>query len=139
MINSQEPRKKRLSDLEEMVMSVLWQGAATADEVRTHLVSKHPMKDSTVRTVLRRLEEKGYLTHAVDGRTYLYRAVDPQHSVAAQAVEQIVDRLCDGSLEQLLVGMVDSGVVDSRELERLAQRIAAARKTKEKEDDDRDA
>ncbi len=139
MINVRKPRRKRLSDLEEMVMSVVWEGAATAEEVRTRLVSKHPMKDSTVRTVLRRLEEKGYLTHTVDGRMYLYRAVDPQRNVAAQAVEQVVDRLCSGSLEELLIGMVDSGVVDSRELERLAQRIAAAKKTKEKENDDRDA
>ena len=120
-------------------MSVVWEGPATADEVRTRLAAEHPMKDSTVRTVLRRLEEKGYLTHDVDGRTYLYRAVDPQRKVAAQAVEQIVDRLCDGSLEQLLVGMVDSGVVDGKELERLARRIAAARKAREEENDDDDA
>ena len=129
MIRRRMPRKP-LSDLEEMVMSAVWEGATTAEDVRASLAAQHPMKDSTVRTVLRRLEEKGYLTHAIDGRTYLYRAVDAQRNVAAQAVEQIVDRFCDGSLEQLLVGMVDSEVVDSKELERLAKRIAAARRVK---------
>ncbi len=132
MIHRQKTPKKPLSDLEEMVMSAVWAGATTAEDVRASLASQHPMKDSTVRTVLRRLEEKGYLTHTVDGRTYLYQPVDPRRNVAAQAVGQIIDRFCNGSIEQLLVGMVDSEVVDSKELERLAKRIAAARKSRRK-------
>ena len=120
-----------LSGLEELVMSFVWSnGSATAEDVRTSLAARHPMKDSTVRTILRRLEGKGYLTHAVEGRTYRYRPSDPGESVAAQAVSRIVDRFCNGSLEQLLIGMVDNDVVDGRELERLAKRIAASRKTK---------
>ena len=81
MISRRMPRKKSLSDLEEMIMSAVWEGATTAEDVRASLAAKHPMKDSTVRTVLRRLEEKGYLTHSVDGRTYLYRAVEPRRNV----------------------------------------------------------
>ncbi len=88
------------------------------------------MKDSTVRTILRRLEGKGYLTHTVEGRTYRYRPHDPRESVAAKAVSRIVDRFCNGSLEQLLIGMVDNDVIGGKELERLAKRIAASRKTK---------
>ena len=38
------------------------------------MASSRPMKDSTIRTVLRRLEEKGYLTHQIEGRTFVYRA-----------------------------------------------------------------
>lgn len=118
-----------LSGLEELVMSFVWSnGAATAEDVRTSLAARHPMKDSTVRTILRRLEGKGYLTHTVEGRTYRYRPRDAGESVAAQAVSRIVDRFCNGSLEQLLIGMVDNDVVDGKELERLAKRIAASRK-----------
>jgi BlaI family penicillinase repressor len=107
-------------------MEVVWQrSTATADNVREALASRHPMKDSTVRTMLKRLEEKGYLKHRVDGRTNLYRGVDRPESVAAKAVRQIIDRLCGGSVEQLLVGMVDQEVVDQRELQRLARKIAA--------------
>ena len=73
------------------------------------------------------MESKGYLSHAVDGRTYRYSAVDPGKNVAAQAVHKIVERFCNGSMEELLVGMVDNEVIESRELERLARRIAAAR------------
>ena len=120
-----------LSRLEELVMSFAWShGSATAEDVRTSLAARHPMKDSTVRTILRRLEAKGYLTHTVEGRTYRYRPRDPGESVAARAVSRIVDRFCNGSLEQLLIGMVDNDVVDGKELERLAKRIAASRKTK---------
>ena len=120
-----------LSALEELVMSFVWSsGSVTAEDVRTSLATRHSMKDSTVRTILRRLESKGYLTHTVEGRTYLYRPVDPGESVAAQAVLRIVDRFCNGSLEQLLIGMVDNDVIDGKELERLAKRITASRKTK---------
>lgn len=136
MMRGRTPPKKSLSDLEDLVMNAVWKGSATAEAVRVALASQHPMKDSTVRTILRRLEEKGYLTHTVEGRTYLYRPVEPRRHVAAQAVGQIIDRFCNGSLEQLLVGMVDSEVVDSKELERLAKRIASARRAKEKRNDD---
>ncbi len=118
-------RRKPLSGLEHLVMSVVWdRGSATGEEVREALASRHPMKESTARTVLTRLEEKGYLTHSVDGRTNVYRGVDAPQTVAAGAVRQIIERLCGGSVEQLLIGMVDDEVLSERELQRLAQKIA---------------
>ena len=84
------------------------------------------MKDSTVRTVLRRLEEKGYLVHEVSGRTYVYRERVPARKEAAQAVRQIVDRFCEGSVEQLLVGMVDDRMLTVEQLEELTRKIAQA-------------
>ena len=82
------------------------------------------MKDATVRTILRRLEQKGYVTHRVDGRTYIYSGAERPQNVAVSAVRQIIDRFCSGSVEQLLVGMVDQEVVSRRELESLAKKIA---------------
>jgi predicted transcriptional regulator len=117
--------KSSLSELEHLIMGVVWSRAScTAEDVRTALADRHPMKESTVRTMLKRLEEKGYVRHRVDGRTNVYSGVDAPQSVAAKAVRQIIDRFCGGSVEQLLVGMVANDVVDERELERLAQRIA---------------
>jgi BlaI family penicillinase repressor len=117
--------RKPLSSLEHLVMGVVWdRGSATGEEVREALASRHPMKESTARTVLTRLEEKGYLAHSVDGRTNVYRGVDEPQSVAAGAVRQIIERLCGGSVEQLLIGMVDDEVLSERELQRLAQKIA---------------
>src|SRR5947207_2567520 len=106
------PSKRSMSPLEDIVMRVIWaRGPCTAEDVRQALQRKQPMKDSTVRTVLRRLEEKGYLTHEVSGRTYVYRERVPALRAATQAVRQIVDRFCEGSVEQLLSGMVNDRMV----------------------------
>ena len=99
----------------------------TAEQVREEL--DRPLKDSTVRTVLRRLEEKGYLAHTVDERTFLYHPAQSRQRVAGRAVKRIVDWFCEGSVEALLVGMVDSKVLDRAELQRLAARIAEAQKS----------
>jgi BlaI family transcriptional regulator, penicillinase repressor len=124
MFSAHKP-KKPLSELEHLVMEIVWErGSATAEDVRLALAERHAMKESTVRTVLKRLEEKGYVVHAVDGRTNVYRGVDAPQNVAAGAVRQIIDRFCGGSVEQLLMGMVADDVVDEQELQRLAQRIA---------------
>ena len=116
-----------LGELERDVLLIVWRhGFMTADQVREDL--DRPLKDSTVRTVLRRLEEKGYLAHSVDDRTFIYSPAESRQRVAGRAVKRIVDWLCEGSVETLLVGMVDSKVLDRAELQRLANRIAAAQK-----------
>ena len=69
--------------------------------------------------------EKGYLQHEEEGRAYLYRAVEPARSLAARAVRQIVDRFCQGSLEELVSGMVEAKVVSKGELERLEEYVRA--------------
>lgn len=122
---------KGLGELEQAVLETLWEsGVLTAEECREALMATHPMKDSTVRTVLRRLEEKGYLTHEVRGRTFVYQPSEARQNVAARAAKQLVDRFCGGSVEQLLVGMVESDVLDPEELERLARRIAQRKEQK---------
>jgi BlaI family penicillinase repressor len=124
MPGAKTPRKP-LSGLEHLVMNVIWKrSSGTAEDVREALAARHPMKDSTARTVLKRLEEKGYLEHRVEGRTNIYRGLTAPQNVAVRAVRQIIDQFCGGSIEQLLVGMVEDEVLDEQELERLAKRIA---------------
>ena len=125
--------RKNLSNLEHLVMDVVWErGEATAEDVRQALANRHFMKESTARTILRRLEEKGYVEHRVEGRTNVYVGLEAPEGVAAKAVRQIIDRLCGGSVEQLLVGMVDHEMIDHRELTTLARKIARRRAVKEK-------
>jgi len=125
MRSDQKPNRKALSELEHVVMDYLWaRGPANSEQVREGLASRRPMKDATVRTILRRLEQKGYVTHRVDGRTYIYSGAERPQNVAVSAVRQIIDRFCSGSVELLLVGMVDQEVVSRRELESLAKKIA---------------
>jgi BlaI family transcriptional regulator, penicillinase repressor len=116
-----------LGDLEREVLRIVWKRApVTAEAVREELGKK--LKESTVRTVLHRLEEKGYLRHSIDNRTYVYHAAKAPRQIAAIAVKRIVDWLCDGSMEELLVGMVDIDVVDQELLQRLSSKVLKARK-----------
>ena len=120
--------KPALSELENTVMAVIWdRGEATAELVRTVLEPNQPLKDSTVRTILRRLEDKGYVRHATVGRTYVYSPTVASQCVAADAVHGIIERFCKGSVENLLVGMVERDVVSPEKLRELAQRIADQR------------
>ena len=115
-----------LGDLEREVMQLVWaHGPVTAEAVREKL--SRPLKESTVRTVLRRLEEKGYTTHTVDGRTYVYQAAEERGRVAAKAVQRIVDWFCNGSVEEVLVGMVDRAMLDQKQLRALADQVARAK------------
>jgi predicted transcriptional regulator len=115
-----------LGELERSILLIVWRlGAVTAEQVREQL--GRPLKDSTIRTVLRRLEEKGYLAHTVESRTFLYRPAESPQRVAGRAVQRIVDWFCEGSVEALLVGMVDSKILGRAELQHLAERIAAAK------------
>jgi len=104
-------------------MDYVWShGPCTAEACREGLAER-PMKDSTIRTILRRLEEKGYVTHEISGRTFIYRAAEGRQNVAVRAVKNIIDRFCGGSAEQLVIGMVDNQVLDRRQLERLARKV----------------
>lgn len=124
--------------LENAVMHVLWErGTATADEVRSELAASRKLKESTVRTLLRRLEEKGFLTHDLEGRTFVYRPNVAPQNLATEAVRGIIDRFCSGSVEALLAGMVDGELITPHKLRQLADKIAEAegntRKSKKSE------
>lgn len=117
-----------LGELERSILTIVWRIAPiTAEQVREEL--GRPLKDSTIRTVLRRLEDKGYLAHSLENRTFVYHPAQSRQRVAGRAVKRIVDWFCEGSVEALLVGMVDSKVLDRAELQRLAERIAEAQKS----------
>jgi BlaI family transcriptional regulator, penicillinase repressor len=131
MTNTKTIRLKSLGEVEQRVMDYIWaHGPCTAEACREGLASVAPMKDSTIRTVLRRLEQKGYLSHRIEGRTFIYRALDARQNVAVRAVKNIIDRFCGGSAEQLVLGMVDNEVLDRKQLEQLARKIAERKESK---------
>ena len=109
-----------LTDLENEVMQAVWDDGPCSVEVVHRFVSrKRNLKETTTRTLLRRLEQKGYLKHESDGRAYLYRAVEPARSLAARAVRQIIDRFCQGSVEELVSGMVEAKVLNKEDIDQL--------------------
>src|SRR6185436_15994092 len=87
-INSKPPTK-----LQQAILDFIWSNAtATAEQVRVAIAEAHPLRESSIRTLLRRLEAQGYLTHSVEGQTFVYRAVERRESVAAGAVRSVIER-----------------------------------------------
>ena len=118
-----------LTDLENAVMRVVWdESPCSVEAVHEHIGKSRDLKETTVRTLLRRLEQKGYLAHETEGRAYLYRATEPPRSLAARAVRQIIDRFCQGSVEELVSGMVDAKALSDAELGRLEEFARQRRK-----------
>jgi predicted transcriptional regulator len=131
MTSPKRSRHRSLGPAEQAVMDYLWQHSpASADQCREALRTAWPMKESTMRTVLTRLEDKGYVTHVTEGRTYIYRAAEAPAAVATRAVKHIIDRLCGGSAETLVLGMVNNAMLSPQQLERLARRIAEEKGSK---------
>jgi BlaI family transcriptional regulator, penicillinase repressor len=113
-----------LTGLEHDVMQAVWTlGTASVEAVHAIVSQQRDVKEVTTRTMLRRLEQKGHLTHDVAGRAYLYRAVEAPRSLAARAVRQIIDRLCRGSVEELVSGLVESKLLTTGELDALARTV----------------
>jgi BlaI family penicillinase repressor len=111
-----------LTELENEVMQAVWDAGPCAVEAVYLVVSrKRDLKETSVRTILRRLEQKGYLKHEEQGRAYVYRAAEPARNLAARAVRQIIDRFCKGSVEELVSGMVEAKMLSNREMERLEE------------------
>jgi BlaI family penicillinase repressor len=120
-----------LTELENDVMKAVWETEPCTVEAVHQIISRNrTLKETTTRTLLRRLELKGYLKHESDGRVYIYRAVEPARSLAARAVRQIIDRFCQGSLEELVSGMVEAKVLRKGDLESLEELVRSSRKGK---------
>lgn len=111
-----------LGDLEHELLTILWKhGEMTAAGVRKELARK--LKDATIRTVLRRLEDKGYVTHSVEAGTFIYRPKETADSAAANAVQGILDRFCGGSIERALQALVDAALVEPKQLATIAGKL----------------
>ncbi len=121
--------KTPLTDLENAVMRAVWDdGPCSVEAVHGRISASRDLKETTVRTLLRRLEQKGYVRHEAEGRAYLYRATELPRSLAARAVRQIIDRFCQGSVEELVSGMVEAKTLTDDELGRLEEFARQRRK-----------
>lgn len=113
-----------LTELQQAILDLIWErGRLTAEQVREGLAPRRELKDPTVRTLLRRLEARGFITHTTDGKVFVYAASAPRPHVAARAVQHLIDRFWAGSADQFLAGMVDEKVLTVRQIERLTERV----------------
>ncbi len=120
------------SDRELDVMTVLWDaGPSTAAEVRGRLAAGGvELAYNTVLTVLRVLQDKGHVAHAVEGKAHRYRARTDRGRAGQRAVARMLDTVFGGSAELLLTHLVRDRRVDRAELARLRdlldERLGAA-------------
>jgi BlaI family transcriptional regulator, penicillinase repressor len=100
------------------VMEILWsRGPSTVQEVRERLVDE--MAYTTVLTVLRRLEEKGYAGHEEEGRAHRYHALVERSQARESALDRLTRRLFEGSPELLLTQLVSHRKISPEEKKRL--------------------
>jgi predicted transcriptional regulator len=113
-----------LTGLQQAILDFLSKHeAATADAIRQGLKPRYPLSDSSVRTLLRRLEARGLVSHTVEGKAFIYRAEVHSTRVAADAVKRLIQGFWAGSAERFLAGLVDEEVLSADELERLAKKV----------------
>jgi len=111
------------TDRELDVMSVLWDvGPATVAQVRERIADE--LAYTTVLTVLRTLEQKGYVGHTEDGRAHRYKPLVKREVAGRNALRRLVDKVFDGSPELLLTQLVSDKDLSDEELRRLRKVLA---------------
>jgi predicted transcriptional regulator len=113
------------------IMEIVWErGEVSASEVRRVLSRTRAVARNTVRTLLERMEEKRWLTHRAEGRTFVYSAAFPRQATIGQKVQDVIETVCGGSAEALVTALLDYRGLSIGELERIRAMLAQARASK---------
>ena len=120
-------RSPALTDAESRVMSVVWQrGTATVGDVVASLSKVRPATYSTIQTILRILEAKGYVTHQKVARAFLYRPLVDERQARRRALRHLVGGLFNGSPSLLVLNVLEDEQIDAAELKKLKKLIEDA-------------
>lgn len=124
-----KPRRfQRLGVLQLRILKILWERAeATVAEVHAALGKRRAFAYTTVATMLRKMEDRGLVGHRTEGRTFVYRAAVAESAVSRNMAEDLLDRLFEGSLSDMVSHLLTHRDVSREELSRL-ERLIAARK-----------
>lgn len=121
-----KPRETRLGRLEMRIMNVVWKrGSATVHDVRDVLLKGKKPAYSTILTMMRKLEAKGFLEHDVRDRKYVYRATIGQQDARRNVLADLVQRLFDGSPSLLFNSLLQQGETNDAELSEIKRLIRA--------------
>jgi len=124
MVDKDKP-KIRLGRMELQIMKAVWEcGTATVHDVKAALSRgrKKPAY-STVLTMMRKLENKGYLKHKVEGRAYVYRATISRRMASGNMLGDMLDRLFDGSAQMLVSSLIDQRRIGAKELKEIRKMV----------------
>ena len=112
----------RLGKVQFQIMQVLWQrGPSAAREITEELARTVPIAHSTVQTLLRQLEAKGAVTHDVQERTFVYRPLYQPSDVTATPLHDLLVRVYQGSIYNLMSHLLKQETISPDELERVRQ------------------
>lgn len=117
------PPAKELTERELEIMQVFWRrGALTVADVKDDLSqSGMELAYTTVATLVRILADKGFLDQVNDERPFIYRPVKSYEEVSSKLLSDLVDRVFQGSREQLLVRLVEQKKLSAKERTALEQ------------------
>ena len=116
-----------LTDAQRGIMEIVWdRGEVTVTEVRDQLANKRELARNTVQTMIVRLEERGWLKHRSEGRTFYYSAKRPRTATLGAKVAQMVDRFFAGSPEEMVTALMEYRGLSPQEADRIRQMIDAA-------------
>ena len=125
--------KPELSPAQQEIMEIVWKrGEVSASQVREELSANKQVAKNTVRTLLERMEEKGWVVHREEGRTFLYSTTQPQEASIAAKVLGVVDKACGGSPEMLVSTLLDNRELSDGELGRIRKLLNKAARKKNK-------
>jgi predicted transcriptional regulator len=120
-----KPKDYRLGDLQLKIMKILWErGPLSVAEVHAALAREDRLAYTTVATMLRKMEERGLVRHHSEDRRFIYRAAVSAETVTRNMADDIVDRLFEGSLADMVSHLLDTREVSRRELAQIEQLIA---------------
>ena len=120
-----------LSPAQLEIMKIVWErDEVTATEVLRILARTRKVARNTVRTLMERMEEKGWLKHREEGRTFLYSAARPRRDSIGQKIREVVETICGGSPETLVAALLDYRGLRTDELQRIRQLLEAAKASK---------
>ena len=121
-------RLESLPPLQRELMDIIWeQNEVTASQVRKLYSKRRDLAGNTVRTVMMRMEMKGWLTHRVVGNTFLYTPALPPEAVAGQTVAEVVDTVCGGSPEVLVEALLENRRLSKQETEGIRKILSQAK------------
>ena len=111
---------RAMSPAETEVLRLVWQiGEATVQQVHEALPAGRKVAYKTVQTLLRRLEDKGYLTHKIEGKAHVFCPAVQREAVVKRTVLDFLDRLFGGDPRPLMQFLAEDGHIDIQDIERL--------------------
>jgi BlaI family penicillinase repressor len=117
-------RLKAMSPAETEILRLVWQlDMATVQQIQEALPPHRRVAYKTVQTLLRRLEDKGYLTHRLEGKAHVFCPAVKREAVVKRTVRDFLDRLFGGDPRPLMQFLAREGHVDAQDIEELKKLI----------------